>query len=189
MKKILTVAALMMVMLLPAFAQGQRMSTEDQGKFDSYYSRWQQYRQSNDRDQVSSMEKRMQDLMGRYNIPSNVPFDRIASGGGGYNNGYNNNGYNNNSGQYGDRDRYQDRDRDGDRDRDRDNRVRRDQWRGRLSGDDQRRFNSYYSRWRSYQRSNNHEQMESMEKRMREVMDRNNVPQDVPYDAVANRRR
>ena len=58
MKKILTVAALMMVMLLPAFAQGQRMSTEDQGKFDSYYSRWQQYRQSNDRDQVSSMEKR-----------------------------------------------------------------------------------------------------------------------------------
>ncbi len=43
MKRILTIAGLMMVMLLPAFAQGRRMSAEDQGKFDSYYSRWQQF--------------------------------------------------------------------------------------------------------------------------------------------------
>src|SRR5713101_7005209 len=88
MKKIFTIGALLIVMLLPAFAQGQRrMSPEDQGKFDSYYSRWQQYRQSNDRDQIQSMEKRMQELMGRYGIPPDVPYDRIASNGGGNNYG------------------------------------------------------------------------------------------------------
>lgn len=184
MKKILAIAGLMMVMLLPAFAQGRRMSTEDQGKFDSYYSRWQQYRQTNNRDEASSMEKRMQDLMSRYGIPSNVPYDRVANGG---NYGYGDRG------AYQNREGYQDRDRDGDRDRDDANRNRGQyggqQWRGRLSGDDQRRFNSYYSRWRNYQRTHNREQMGSMEERMRDVMNRNNIPADVPFEAVANGRR
>ena len=181
MKRIFTIGALLIVMLLSAFAQEQRrMSPEDQGKFDSYYSRWQQYRQSNDRDQIQSMEKRMQELMGRYGIRSDVPYDRIASNGGA---------------NYGDRDRqqdrdqYQDRDRDNDRDRARDQNRGRDQWRGRLSAEDQGRFDSYYSRWRKYQSSNNRKQVESMEKRMRSVMARYNIPPDVPFDAVATGRR
>ena len=56
-----------------------RLSPDEQRQFDSYYSRWQEYRRTNNREQVSSMEKRMRDLMARNNIPANVPFDQIAS--------------------------------------------------------------------------------------------------------------
>lgn len=56
-----------------------RLSPDEQRQFDSYYSRWQDYRRTNNRDQVESMEKRMHDLMARNNIPANVPFEQIAS--------------------------------------------------------------------------------------------------------------
>ena len=56
-----------------------RLSSEDQQRFDSYYSRWQGYRRTNNRDEVESMEKRMRDVMSRNNIPSDVPFEEIAS--------------------------------------------------------------------------------------------------------------
>jgi hypothetical protein len=98
------------------------------------------------------MEKRMRDVMSRNNIPSNVPFDEIAS--------------------TGDRE-----------DRDHDRRER-----SRLSSEDQERFDSYYSRWREYRRTHNREETENMEKRMRDVMSRNNIPPDVPFDEVASRR-
>ena len=55
------------------------LSTEDQSRFDSYYSRWLDYRQTNDRDNRNNMEDRMRDVMSHYNIPSDVPFDHIAS--------------------------------------------------------------------------------------------------------------
>ena len=182
MKKIFVIGALLMVLLVPAFAQGRRMSPEDQGKFDSYYSRWQQYRQSNDREQIQSMESRMQELMGRYGIPSDVPYDRVANGG---NYGY---GDRNRDG-YQDRDRDGDRDRDYDRDHERDRDRARDRWNHRLSTEDQGRFNSYYTRWRDYQRTNNREGVESMEKRMRGLMSRYKIPQDVQFDDVASERR
>lgn len=54
---------------------------DDQQRFDSYYSRWLEYRRTNDADEVASMQERMRDLMSRNNIPANVPFDQIASGG------------------------------------------------------------------------------------------------------------
>ena len=188
MKKIFVIGALLMVMLVPAFAQGRRMSPEDQGRFNSYYQRWQQYRQSNDRDQIQSMEQRMQELMGRYGIPSDVPYERIANGG--------NYGYGEREGdrdrdrnQYQDADRDHDRDRDRDHDRDHDRNRDRDQWRHRLSTVDQGRFNSYYTRWRDYQRDNNRGQIESMEKRMRGLMSRYKIPQDVEFDDVATVRR
>jgi len=57
-----------------------RLSSEEQQRFDSYYSRWQEYRRTNNRGEAASMEKRMRDLMSRNNIPSDVPFDEIASG-------------------------------------------------------------------------------------------------------------
>jgi len=47
-------------------------------------------------------------------------------------------------------------------------------------------FDSYYSRWIDYRRDNNHEQVESMEKRMRHVMSRNHIPPDVPFDEIAS---
>jgi hypothetical protein len=130
-----------------------RLSADDQSRFDSYFSRWQDYRQRNDRDQIASMEKRMQDLYARYQIPSSTPYFWVAS----------------NS-----------------RDEDRDE-WERGRWRGRLSPDDQRRFDSYFSRWVNYRRTNNRSEMESMERRMQDVMDRYQIPQQVPFERIASR--
>ena len=47
-----------------------RCSADDQRRFDSYYSRWLEYRRTNNREEVDSMEKRMRDVMSHYNIPS-----------------------------------------------------------------------------------------------------------------------
>jgi hypothetical protein len=58
---------------------GSRLSADDQSRFDSYYSRWIEYRRTNNRDEIVSMEKRMQDVMVHYNIPPNTPYDQIAS--------------------------------------------------------------------------------------------------------------
>lgn len=60
-------------------------------------------------------------------------------------------------------------------------------WRARLSPDEQRQFDSYYSRWLEYRRTNNREQVDSMEKRMRDLMARNNIPANVPFDQIASR--
>jgi hypothetical protein len=126
-----------------------RLSSEDQRRFDSYYSRWLEYRQTNNRDQIASMEERMRNVMSHNNIPQDVPFDQIASNG--------NRGYS-------------------------------AQWQGRLSSEDQRRFDSYYSRWLEYRQTNNRDQIASMEERMRNVMSHNNIPADVPFDQIASRR-
>jgi hypothetical protein len=62
------------------------------------------------------------------------------------------------------------------------------QWRGRLSSEEQQRFDSYYSRWLDYRRTNNRDEIESMENRMRDVMSHNNIPSNVPFDRIASRR-
>ena len=124
-----------------------RLSSDDQRRFDSYYSRWLEYRRTNNWEEVGSMEGRMRDVMAHYNIPADVPFDQIAT------NGQPNSG---------------------------------NQWRGRLSADDQRRFDSYYSRWLEYRRTNNREETASMEKRMRDVMTHNNIPLNTPYGQIAS---
>jgi hypothetical protein len=129
-----------------------RLSAEDQQRFDSYYSHWLEYRRTNNRDEVVSMEKRMRDLMSRNNIPSDVPFDEIAS-----------NVDRGDGGHYGQR-------------------------QGRLSAEDQQRFDSYYSHWLEYRRTNNRDEVVSMEKRMRDLMSRNHIPSDVPFDEIASRR-
>jgi hypothetical protein len=58
-----------------------RLSAEDQSRFNSYYSRWQQYRATNNRQQMASMEERMRNVYSHYGIPNDVPFDDVASGG------------------------------------------------------------------------------------------------------------
>src|SRR6266700_930831 len=80
MKKLLVILFLL-AFTLPSFAQLQqwRLSSEDQQHFDSYYSRWQEYRNRNDRDQTVSMEKRMLEVYARYNVPVETPYWRVAS--------------------------------------------------------------------------------------------------------------
>jgi hypothetical protein len=63
-------------------AGGQRrLSADDQRRFDSYYQRWLQYRAQNNRDEIVSMEKRMQDVYSHNGIPANTPYDAVASPG------------------------------------------------------------------------------------------------------------
>lgn len=89
---------------------------------------------------------------------------------------------------------YRDRDRDNDAYYDRDNRAygrggsygRNSQWRGRLSAQDQSRFDSYYSRWLGYRRSNNQSEAESMDRRMRDLYTHYGIPSNVPYNQVAS---
>jgi thiaminase len=84
-KRSFGVLILTLAMVLPALAQygghRRRLSPSDQQRFDSYYSRWINYRRTNNRDQMISMQRRMDELKGRYNIGPEVPNERIASPG------------------------------------------------------------------------------------------------------------
>src|SRR5439155_24232009 len=77
-KRFFTTYALHHDITLPAAAQWQqrRLSEDDQRRFDSYYSRWQDYRRTNNREQISSMENRMQDIYRHYRIPADTPYGR-----------------------------------------------------------------------------------------------------------------
>src|SRR5579885_3097441 len=55
MKKLLGIFFLLAAFCLPVVAQ--RLSPDDQQRFDSYYSRWQEYRQRSDFEQTQSMQK------------------------------------------------------------------------------------------------------------------------------------
>ena len=56
----------------------------------------------------------------------------------------------------------------------------------RFSGRDAMDFRSYYACWQDYKRTNNREQVASMEDRMRKVMPDHNVPNDASYEDVVN---
>ena len=220
MKKLLATALLVAALGLPALGQWREwhLSSDDQSRFDSYYSRWQEYRQQNNRDQIVSMEKRMQDVFARYGIPADTPYWRVASNAREAPSAY--------QGKLSARDqarfdsyfsRWQayrntnNRDqvvsmekrmqdvyahygipagtpyvlvasnaRDGDWDD-----WERDRWRVRLSPEDQQSFDSYYARWLDYRGTNNRAGMESMERRMREIMDIYEIPPQVPYERIA----
>lgn len=204
MKRLLVISAALIALALPAVAQtqgypnyrdgvtmvayqwpgwgyrddyrrGTQLSADDQRRFDSYYSRWIEYRRTNNGDEIRSMEGRMQDIYSHYGIPSNTPYDRIASNGGGYGNG----GYGN--GGWG-------RDRDGDHDRDDRGRGGWGHNQARLSADDQRRFDSYYSRWQQYRATNNQSEVASMEGRMRDIYSHYGISPNTPFSAVASGR-
>lgn len=170
MRKLLIGSAVIFALLLPAMAQWHgRLSPSDQSKFDSYFSRWQEYKRTDNRDQVTSMERRMQDLMSHYRIPSNVPYWQVASNG--------------SQRDWRDHDRDHDNDRYGQQGPNW-NRGH-DRYR-RLSPSDQSKFNSYYSRWQEYRRTNNRDQVISMEKRMRNLMAQYNIPPNVPFGEIAS---
>jgi hypothetical protein len=183
MKRIFVLSAMILVLLAPAFGQSRerQLSADDQRRFDSYFSRWQDYRRTNNQGEMRSMEKRMQDIYRHYGIPSDTAYWRVASSG---------------SSPQGDGDRDWDRDRDRDRDWDRDQRAEWDRYRDRdraywqqnqrLSSQDQGRFDSYFQRWQNYRRTNNRDQVTSMEKRMFDVYDHYGIPHNVPFERVAS---
>jgi hypothetical protein len=177
MKRVFVLSAMILILLAPAFGQwrGRQLSADDQHRFDSYFSRWQDYRRTNNQGEMRSMEKRMQDIYQHYGIPSDTPYSRVASNG---------------SSLQGDRD--WDRDREWDRDR----RAEWDRYRDRdraywqqnqrLSSEDQGRFDSYFQRWQNYRRTNNRDEVISMEKRMFDVYDHYGIPHNVPFERVAS---
>ena len=57
------------------------LAPEWQSKYNSYYQRWLNYRATNNRTQMRSMEGRMQSIMSNYRIPSNTPYGQIATNG------------------------------------------------------------------------------------------------------------
>jgi len=59
-------------------------------------------------------------------------------------------------------------------------------YQGRLNYDDQRRFDSYYTRWLQYQATNNRGEVASMEGRMRDIYGRYRIPLSVDFDQVAS---
>lgn len=81
MKKLFGIFVLLAALTMPALAQWQgRLSRDDQKEFDKAYAKWVEDTRKNDRDDLDKDVRRMQEIMARYNIPPDVPFDRIASG-------------------------------------------------------------------------------------------------------------
>jgi hypothetical protein len=64
------------------YGRNARLTPEDQGKFDSLYSKWVNDTRRGDRDDANRDVKHMQEIMRRNNIPESIPFDQVASNGG-----------------------------------------------------------------------------------------------------------
>ena len=140
------------------------LQPESQRAFDEEYSRWVSDRNSGNQRDMANQEQRMRGIMSTYQIPQDVPFDAIASqsvvGNSGY---YGNRGY-------------------GRGDNDRDDRYGR----ARLTPEDQGKFDSLYNKWISDTRRGDRDDADRDVKHMQEIMRRNNVPPDVPFDQVAS---
>jgi len=132
------------------------MSPEDQDHFNSYYSRWLQDRQSNDRDDMVSMEQRMQDIMNRYAIPSGTPYGEVAAQNTppGYQGGYRDHSY---AGTY-----------------------------NQLSPDDQRKFNEEYRKWQESSAKNDRDDIEKHARKMEDIMARYNIPPNTSFSEIAS---
>jgi hypothetical protein len=153
----------------PAYGQPARLSADDQKKFDDYYQKWVDASRKNDRDDIEKNARHMQDIMAHYNIPPNVPFAQIATNGNayGYQNpntayGAPNNAYPQ-SGAYGYPANAP----------------------GRLSPDDQRKFDQYYQKWIDASRKNDSDDIQSNARHMQDIMAHYNIPPNVPFDQIA----
>ncbi len=138
------------------------MTAHDQQQFDKYYVKWVDAVRKNDQDDVASNARHMEEIMARYNIPSNVPFDQIASNpvyvypNGAYPGVYPSGTYPGAYPTY-----------------------------GRLSPDDQRNFDKAYTKWIDAQRKNDSDDVISNARKMQEIMARYNIPGTVPFQAIA----
>ena len=61
-----------------------KFTPDDQKSFDKAYEHWLKHRRENDRDDIAKDEGKMQELMARYNIPRDVPYEALVSGARGY---------------------------------------------------------------------------------------------------------
>ena len=159
MKNVLGILALLLSIVASGLAQGQRMSPDDQDRFNGYYGRWVQDKQTDNRDDMLNMEHGMQDIMAKYGIASNTPYDEIAAQGGYPSPGR---GY----------DRAYDRGYAG-------------SWQGQMSADDQNKFNKEYKEWLEESREGDRKGIAKHEGKMQEIMARYNIPPNTPFDAVA----
>ena len=159
MNRLLGICALVLLFGLPVFAQAPRMSPDDQDRFNSYYSRWTQDRQSNDRSDMLSMEQRMQEIMNRYAIPPDTPYSEVAA---------------QISAPRYDRD-------------DRDNGYTRSGYgQAQLSPDDQRKFSEEYSKWQESTAKKDRDDIDKHARKMEEIMARYNIPPNTPFEEIAN---
>src|SRR6266571_2987092 len=133
-----------------------RLTPEDQREFDKDYAKWVNDTRKNDRDDIDKDARKMQDIMARNSIPSNVPFSQIASNGYAAANG-SPVGYPMNGG-----------------------------WAGRLSPEDQKEFDKYYTKWVNDTRKNDRDDIDKDVRKMQEIMARNNIPSGVPYAQIAS---
>ena len=220
MNKLLGTLALLVAIAMPSFAQQGRLSPHDQSEFDKYYTKWVNDTRKNDRDDIAKDVKHMQEIMGRNGIPSNVPYEQIASTGNEYPartyqgrlSAHDQSEFDKNYTKWINATRKNDRD---DIAKDvahmqeimaRNNipaNVPFDQiastgsaaggypasaypYQGRLSPDDQREFDKNYSRWVDDMRSNDRDDINKDAARMQEIMARNNIPANVPFDQIAS---
>ena len=165
MNRLLGIAALLLALALPGVAQVQRMTNDDEAQFNGYYQRWLQDRQSNNRDDMISMEHHMQDIMSKYAIPPDTPYEQVAS-------------------QYTAYPQQQGYGRDYDHDNDRYH-GRGGQWQDRLSPDDQNKFNKEYQKWQESNAKNDRDDIDKHARNMEQIMQRYNIPPDTPFDSVA----
>jgi hypothetical protein len=102
MKRLLEVLAFLLALgVLPAMAQSEypypdrdqdrysgqwrgRLSSEDQKEFNEQYEKWQKANAKNDREEINEHARKMEDIMARYRIPPDTPFDTIATSSGEY---------------------------------------------------------------------------------------------------------
>jgi hypothetical protein len=61
-----------------------RFSPDDQKKFDKAYEKWRSDRAKHDRDDYAKDEGKLNEIMAKYNIPRDVPYDALVSGNRGY---------------------------------------------------------------------------------------------------------
>ena len=159
MNRLLGILLLLAAVALPALGQVQRMTAEDEAKFNSYYSRWLEDRQMNNRDDMVGMEQRMQDLMSKYAIPSDTPYEQVAS---------------------------ENRMMPRTYDRDRDDRGYAGDGQGRMSPDDQREFNKEYGKWQEAQAKHDRDDIDKHARKLEQIMARYNIPADTPFDALVS---
>lgn len=59
-------------------------------------------------------------------------------------------------------------------------------WEGRLSADEQREFDKQYANWLDDTRKNDRDDIDRDVRRMQDIMARNNIPANVPFDRIAS---
>src|SRR5438876_11726891 len=97
MKKLLRIAAFLISSafagMAPQFARAQydrddrgyagqwqgRLSPDDQKEFNKEYGKWVDSRRKSDRDDIDKHARKMEEIMARYNIPPDTPFDTVAT--------------------------------------------------------------------------------------------------------------